>query len=64
MLSLLLLVAAPTLLAAYILKEAYYRRFKQYAVFPQLEPSLAWGHLRALHAVSLRHERPGQHFGK
>ncbi|KAH8901898.1 cytochrome P450 [Coniochaeta sp. PMI_546] len=61
MLTLFLLVAAPILLVAYLLKEAHYRRFRQYAVFPQLKPSLMWGHMKALHEISLRGP-PGQHF--
>ncbi|OIW22527.1 cytochrome P450 [Coniochaeta ligniaria NRRL 30616] len=61
MLTLALLVAAPTLLVAYLLQQAHYRRFRQYAVLPQLKPSLVWGHMKALHEISLR-GRPGQHF--
>jgi hypothetical protein len=63
MLKLLLLGVAFVLLVAYLLKEAQYRRFKQNAVIPQLKPSLVWGHMKAIHEVSLR-GLPRQHFGK
>ncbi|KAB5531389.1 cytochrome P450 [Coniochaeta sp. 2T2.1] len=61
MLSVSLLVAAAILLVAYLLKEAHYRRFKQYAVLPQLKPSFVWGHMKAIHETGLR-GRPSQHF--
>lgn len=33
------------LLAAYIVKRLCYHRFEQFAKWPQLKPSILWGHL-------------------
>lgn len=41
------LLALPALIL-YLYSALNYRRFKQYAHFPQLKPSLAWGHLKAI----------------
>ncbi|WQF82416.1 Putative cytochrome P450 [Colletotrichum destructivum] len=41
------LLALPALIL-YLYSALKYRRFKQYAHFPQLKPSLAWGHLKAI----------------
>ncbi|KAL2864274.1 cytochrome P450 [Aspergillus lucknowensis] len=39
------------LLTVYLLERTRYFRFKQYARYPQLSPSLLWGHMKALDAV-------------
>ncbi|KAK2025836.1 cytochrome P450 52A11 [Colletotrichum zoysiae] len=50
------LLALPALLLYFYLA-LYYRRFKQYAHFPQLKPSLLWGHLKAVNDF---HQRRGE----
>ncbi|KAI9039120.1 cytochrome P450 [Aspergillus affinis] len=40
-----------------------YHRKKQFAAFPQLPPSLVWGHLKALHEFVLRGKRD-RHIGR
>ena len=61
MLAQLLVIAAP-LAAVYLLVTVWYRRLKQFAHFPQLKPSLIWGHLQTLHEFSQR-SPPGLHIG-
>ena len=58
----LLIVALP-LLAAYLVTTIWHRRLKQYAHFPQLKPSLIWGHMKALHEFRQRGP-PDRHVGK
>ncbi|KAK1762225.1 cytochrome p450 [Phialemonium atrogriseum] len=41
------LLAAIPLLVVYLIREIHYRRFKQHADLPQLQPSFIWGHLKA-----------------
>ncbi|KZL79216.1 cytochrome p450 52a11 [Colletotrichum incanum] len=48
-------LALPTLLL-YLYFALSYRRFKQYAHFPQLKPSLTWGHLKAINDFHQRRE--------
>ena len=57
----LILLALP-LLATYLFAALWHRRFKQFANFPQLKPSLAWGHLKALHEYMQR-GAPNLHHG-
>lgn len=45
----LLFLAAIPLLAYATYQAVYYRRFKQYEAWPQLKPSLFWGHLKVVH---------------
>lgn len=47
------LLALPVLLL-YLYSALYYRRLKQYAHFPQLQPSLLWGHLKAINDFHLK----------
>ena len=62
MLASLLFVLVP-LLVVYLVREAHYRRFKQYAAFPQLESSYLWGHLNmVIKLISRGAER--RHVGK
>ncbi|KAH6611701.1 cytochrome P450 [Chaetomium sp. MPI-SDFR-AT-0129] len=56
----LVLLALP-LVIGYLATTIWHRRFKQYAAFPQLKPSLLWGHMKAIHEFTLR-ERPKIHF--
>jgi hypothetical protein len=44
-------VTAIPLLALYLLERTRYLRLRQYARFPQLPPSLIWGHMKALDEV-------------
>ncbi|KAK4239550.1 hypothetical protein C8A03DRAFT_42869 [Achaetomium macrosporum] len=55
----ILLLALPLALA-YFFSALWHRRFKQFADFPQLPPSLLWGHLKALHEFTLK-ALPGLH---
>ncbi|KAJ5211048.1 hypothetical protein N7491_010864 [Penicillium cf. griseofulvum] len=48
------------LLLFYLWKKAIYYRTKQYALFPQLPPSLLWGHLSTLGKLS-KTNRPNIH---
>lgn len=41
-------VAAAVLLGTYLYSQLHYKRFKQYAQFPQLPTSLLFGHLKYL----------------
>ncbi|KAK3309250.1 cytochrome P450 [Chaetomium strumarium] len=59
MISNILLLALPLALA-YLFSALWHRRFKQFADFPQLKPSLLWGHLKALHEFTLK-ATPGVH---
>ncbi|KAK3374875.1 cytochrome P450 [Podospora didyma] len=43
-----LAVAALALLGPYLYAKLRYKRFKQFAIFPQMPPSLLWGHLQKL----------------
>lgn len=58
----LVLLALPFVIG-YLATTIWYRRFKQYAAFPQLKPSLLWGHMRAIHEFTLR-APPKMHFGR
>lgn len=60
--SVLFLLLIP-LLAVYIYTKLKYVRFKQYSEFPQLKPSLVWGHMRALYEVMKRGPLD-RHFGQ
>jgi len=53
------LLALPAFLL-YLYLALRYRRFKQYAHFPQVKPSLVWGHLKA---VGDFHQRRGEKNG-
>ncbi|RJE25349.1 Cytochrome p450 [Aspergillus sclerotialis] len=48
MLTSILVVAAIPAIAIYLYQKLYYLRFQQYAAWPQLQPSLLWGHLKAM----------------
>ncbi|KAK1965842.1 cytochrome P450 52A11 [Colletotrichum sublineola] len=54
------LLALPAIFL-YLYSALSYRRFKQYARFPQLEPSLIWGHLKAINDF---HKRRGEKDGQ
>ncbi|KAL2196601.1 cytochrome P450 [Corynascus similis CBS 632.67] len=49
----LILLAFPLLLT-YLAATIWHRRFRQFAHFPQLKPSLLWGHLQTIHEYTLR----------
>ncbi|KAK3377436.1 cytochrome P450 [Podospora didyma] len=49
-----LFLAALPLLFAYLFAKVRYSRFKQYASFPQLKPSLVWGHMKAINDFTVR----------
>ncbi|KAH6623878.1 cytochrome P450 [Chaetomium tenue] len=49
----ILLLALP-LVVAYLAATVWHRRFKQFANFPQLKPSLLWGHLKLIHEYTLK----------
>lgn len=49
MLTSILVVAAIPAIAFYLYQKLYYLRFQEYAAWPQLQPSLVWGHLKAMH---------------
>lgn len=51
------------ILLFYLWKKATYYRTKQYAGFPQLPPSLLWGHLSTLDKL-LKTNRPNIHIGR
>ncbi|GAB1313761.1 hypothetical protein MFIFM68171_03971 [Madurella fahalii] len=55
----LVLLALP-LVATYLLATIWHRRFRQFGHFPQLKPSLFWGHLQAIHEIMTR-SAPGLH---
>jgi hypothetical protein len=57
----LVLLALP-LVATYLAATIWHRRFKQFANFPQLKPSLIWGHLKTVHEYTLKGP-PGIHHG-
>lgn len=44
----ILILALSPILGYYLYKKLYHLRFKQLSDIPQLEPSLIWGHLKAL----------------
>ena len=58
-----LFLAALPLLAAYLFAKFRDMRFKQYANYPQVKPSLVWGHMKALHEFTLR-GKLDRHFGE
>ena len=62
MLARLLLVAVP-FLAAYLYNKIRFKRFKQYAHLPQLEPSLLLGHLKAMDDYMKRSNKADCHSG-
>ncbi|TDZ32564.1 putative sterigmatocystin biosynthesis P450 monooxygenase stcS [Colletotrichum spinosum] len=54
------LLALPALLV-YLYSAVRYRRFKQYAQWPQMPPSLVWGHLKVINDfMQKRGEKDGQ----
>lgn len=61
MLSPILLATFP-LLAIYLYTRLRYYRLKQFAAFPQLKPSLIWGHLKVVHLI-LMNGQPKRHIG-
>ncbi|KAL2127976.1 hypothetical protein VTI74DRAFT_9913 [Chaetomium olivicolor] len=56
-----ILLAILPLVATYLLVSLRYRRFRQFAEFPQHKPSLLWGHMRVVHAYSMKGP-PGSNF--
>lgn len=60
--SVLYLLLVP-LLAVYLYSKLRYMRLSQYREFPQLEPSLVWGHMKALYAAMKRGPLD-RHFGQ
>ncbi|RAH81452.1 cytochrome P450 monooxygenase, partial [Aspergillus japonicus CBS 114.51] len=57
MLALTILLALLPLLAIYLWQWLRYLRFHQHAAWPQLPPSLVWGHMKALNEFVSRGER-------
>ncbi|KAL2262650.1 hypothetical protein VTK26DRAFT_575 [Humicola hyalothermophila] len=55
-----IVVVVLPLVATYLVTAIWHKRLKQFAHFPQLKPSLIWGHLKALHELRLR-GRPDGH---
>ena len=54
--------AAVAVLATYLYTVVHHKRFRQFADFPQLAPSLIWGHLKVFDAYSKlgsKDEHPG-----
>jgi hypothetical protein len=62
MIASLVLLALP-LVITYLAATIWHSRFKQFANFPQLKPSLLWGHLRTIHEYTLK-GRPQLHHGR
>lgn len=58
-----ILIAAIPLLALLLFHKIRYYRTKQYADIPQLQPSLLWGHLKALNEL-VKSNKPNLHVGK
>ncbi|KAL2019162.1 hypothetical protein VTK56DRAFT_10034 [Thermocarpiscus australiensis] len=54
-----ILLALP-LVAAYLFTTLWHQRFKKFANFPQLKPSLIWGHMQLLHEL-MKRSPPGCH---
>ncbi|RAL00327.1 cytochrome P450 [Aspergillus ibericus CBS 121593] len=52
----ILLILLPLLLS-YLLRRARHLRFKQYGDWPQLPPSLVWGHMKAINEFIVRGEK-------
>ncbi|KAK1848577.1 cytochrome p450 [Colletotrichum chrysophilum] len=52
------LLALPALLL-YLYSAVYYRRFKQFANYPQVKPSLVWGHLKITNEFHQRRDEKG-----
>ena len=50
----MIIVALIPLLAFYLYERFCHLRLRQYAGFPQLKPSLLWGHLKGLHEFIVR----------
>lgn len=48
MLTSILVVAAIPAVVFYLFQKLYYIRFRQYAAWPQMPPSLLWGHLKVM----------------
>lgn len=72
LLSIIVLAALPAL-AVYLYQRLHYHRFVQYASWPQMQPSLLWGHLKKMNefierGVRQRHvgalEQPASAHGK
>lgn len=59
----MLILALAPLLAFYPYDRFCHIRLKQYAGFPQLKPSLPWGHLKALHEFIAR-GKTDRHIGE
>jgi len=57
-----LILALVPLLAFYLYERICHLRLKQYVGFPQLKPSLLWGHLKALHEFIV-HGKTDRHIG-
>jgi leucyl-tRNA synthetase len=47
LLSIIVLAVLPVL-AVYLYQKLHYHRFVQYASWPQMQPSLLWGHLKKM----------------
>ena len=58
----MLLLALLPLLVFYLYERIRHLRFRQHAVWPQLKPSLLWGHMKALHEFMI-HGEPKRHIG-
>lgn len=56
------LLALPALLL-YLYAAVYYRRFKQFANYPQVKPSLIWGHLKITNEFHQRRDEKGCQIG-
>lgn len=58
----MLLLALIPVLAIYLYERIRHLRFRQNAAWPQLKPSLLWGHMKALHEFIV-HGEPKRHIG-
>lgn len=56
------LLALIPVLAIYLYERVCHLRFRQNAAWPQLKPSLLWGHMKALHEFIV-HGEPKRHIG-
>jgi hypothetical protein len=58
-----LVVAVTALLVGYLYRKLRYKRFQQYAAFPQMPTSLILGHLKTVDDY-IRKGKPNAHPGK
>lgn len=59
----MVLLAVLPLLGFYLYEKARHSRFQQFAAWPQLKPSLVWGHLKAFNKFIATAD-PSRHIGE